>query len=97
MPKGYVIAQVDIHDPEEYARYTTQTGGVIAEHGGRFIVRAGRREALEGAARERVVVIEFPDYDTARRFYESETYRAILPHALAASARDFMIVEGVED
>ena len=97
MAKGYLIARVEVTDPEEYAKYTAKTPEVIAAHGGRFLVRAGRYEALEGGAASRNVVIEFPDYATARAFYDAAAYRAILPHALAGSTRDMLVIEGVED
>ncbi len=97
MPKGYIIARVEVTDAEEYARYTARTPEVVAAHGGRFLVRAGRFEALEGSARSRNVVIAFPDYATARAFYDAADYRAILPHALAGAARDLIVVEGAEE
>ena len=96
MPKGYIIARVDVTDPETYARYTAETPRVVAEHGGRFLVRAGRCEALEGPARSRNVILEFPSFAAARAFYDSAAYRAILPHALAGSEREMLLVEGVD-
>lgn len=96
MPKGYIIGRVEVTDPDTYALYTAATPAAIAAFGGRFIVRGGRSAQLEGAGRSRNVVIEFPDYDTAHRFYQSDGYRAILPHALAGSSRDLVVVEGVE-
>ncbi|CAN5767597.1 DUF1330 domain-containing protein [soil metagenome] len=97
MPKGYIIARIDVTDAAEYARYTAETPRLAAAFGGRFIVRAGRFEALEGAARARNVVIEFPDYASARAFYDSPGYRAVLPHALAGSTRELVVVEGAEE
>jgi uncharacterized protein (DUF1330 family) len=94
--KGYIIARIDVTDPEVYARYTAETPRVAADFGGRFLVRAGRYEQVEGEGRSRNVVIEFPDFEAARRFYRSEAYRAILPHALAGSSRELVIVEGFE-
>ncbi|MEM9050336.1 MAG: DUF1330 domain-containing protein [Pseudomonadota bacterium] len=94
MAKGYVIARIDVTDEAEYAKYTAETPRLVAEAGGRFLARGGRHEALEGAARTRNVIIEFPDYETARAFYDSPGYRAILPHALAGSAREMVVVEG---
>ena len=70
MPKGYVIARIDVTDPERYARYTAVTPALAARHGGRFIVRGGRFEAKEGTARARNAVIEFPDYASALAFYD---------------------------
>jgi uncharacterized protein (DUF1330 family) len=96
MPKGYVIARIDVTDPERYALYTAETPRLAARHGGRFIVRGGRHEAREGPARARNVVIEFPDFDAARAFYDDPDYQAILPHALAGSERELVLVEGAD-
>jgi uncharacterized protein (DUF1330 family) len=95
LPKAYIIARVDVSDPEEYGKYTARTPDLVAAAGGRFLTRGGRHEALEGGARSRNVIIEFPDYETARAFYDSPGYREILPHALAGSTREMVVVEGV--
>ena len=97
MAKGYIIARIDVTDAETYARYTARTPAAAASFGGRFLVRAGRCVQVEGEGRARNIVIEFPDFDTARAFYASDTYQEILPTALRASVRDLMIVEGVEE
>jgi uncharacterized protein (DUF1330 family) len=97
MPKAYLIARVDVTDPGGYATYTAATPGLAARFGGRFIVRGGRFEAKEGAARSRNVIIEFPDYASALAFYDDPDYRAMLPHALAGSEREIVIAEGVEE
>ena len=96
MPKGYLIARIDVTDPERYGRYAAVTPGVAAKYGGRFIVRAGRYEAKEGAARARNAVIEFPDYESALAFYDDPEYRAALPHAVEGSEREVVIVEGAD-
>ncbi|MGF1657827.1 MAG: DUF1330 domain-containing protein [Rubrimonas sp.] len=96
MAKGYVIARIDVDDPEAYALYTARTPEAIAAFGGRFLVRGGAQRAAEGAARGRQVVIEFPDYAAACAFYDSDAYRAILPFAWAASTRDLVLVEGFD-
>lgn len=95
MPKGYIIATIDVTDEAEYGRYTARTPDLVAAAGGRFLTRGGRHEALEGTARSRNVIIEFPDFESARAFYASEGYRAVLPHALAGSTREMVVVEGV--
>jgi uncharacterized protein (DUF1330 family) len=98
MPKAYIVARIDVTDPAEYARYTAETPRLVAARGGRFLARGGRHEALEGEARARNVIIEFPDYATARAFYHDDAgYRAILPHAFAGSVREMVLVEGAEE
>ena len=95
--KGYILAQVDVHDPEAYEGYRSRTAAVIEQYGGRFIVRGGRVEALEGEVRRnRLVILEFPSLDMARTFYESPEYQAILPLRTRASEADFLLVEGYD-
>ncbi len=93
---AYIIVQLTIHDPETYDRYRAETPALIERFGGRFVVRGGDPEVLEGEARPgRVVVLEFPDRERARRFYDSPEYRAILPLRLRAAKGAALIVDGV--
>jgi uncharacterized protein (DUF1330 family) len=96
MPKAYLIARIDVTDPQEYGMYVAATPAIAARHGGFFIARGGRYEAKEGPARARNAIIEFPDYDSALAFYDDPDYRAVLPHALKGSEREIVIVEGVD-
>jgi uncharacterized protein (DUF1330 family) len=92
---AYVIAEIEVTDPEAYATYRARTPQVIAAHGGRFVVRGGAVEPREGDPPDRVVVIEFPDMAAARRFYDSPDYQAIQPLCPAASRGRLYLVEGV--
>ncbi len=93
---AYIIGEIEITDPETYKRYTAQTPGVIGKFGGRYIVRGGNGEAVEGAAPKRVVVIEFPDKATAKRFYNSPEYQEILKIRHSASSGRLFLVDGVD-
>jgi len=97
MAKAYFIGQFEIHDPAGYDVYRSQTAATIAPHGGRFIVRGGRLHNFEGEPPlPRVVVIEFPSFDQAKAWYESEAYRQLIPiRQKAAKGRSFL-VEGAE-
>ena len=65
------------------------------KYGARFLVRAGRSELMEGTARSRNVVVEFPDFDTAVACYNSHEYREALQHRLGGVAEaDLVVVEG---
>jgi uncharacterized protein (DUF1330 family) len=93
---AYVIAVVtgawDQDKLEEYRRRNTD---VVAAHGGRFIVRGGELEALEGAwSPLRIVVIEFPHRDAARAWYESDDYAPLRELRRQASDTDIVLVEG---
>jgi len=94
MARGYWIAQVDVTDPERYREYTSAIGAVLAGFGGRFLVRGGQGEAVEGAARRRQVVIEFDSYERAVACYRSSEYQAIIPLRRGAADIDLVVVEG---
>jgi uncharacterized protein (DUF1330 family) len=93
--KGYVIANVHVTDPGGYEGYRSQTAAIIAQYGGRFLVRGGAVEVREGdAGIGRVVVLEFPSVEAARIFYDSPEYRAIVPARQANAESSLFIVEG---
>ncbi len=94
MPKGYVIARVDVTDPTAYARYASAATKAIADHGGRALARGGKYEALEGTARARNVVLEFDSYDAARRYFYSEQYQAARALREGAAEIELVLVEG---
>jgi len=93
---AYIIAEVEVTDPEKYKGYMALSPGAIAAGGGKFIVRGGESVLLEGApAPKRIVVIEFPDLEAAKRFYVSPEY-AIAREARAGAAHFRMIaIQGV--
>ena len=95
MPKGYIISRVDVVDPEAYALYVAAATKVIADYGGLPLARGGRSEALEGPARTRNAVLEFADYDTARRYYHSQQYQIAKAMRAGAAQIEMVLVEGV--
>ena len=96
MSKGYVIAQVDVHDQERYDTYRAGTPDSIARFGGVFRVRGGVGESLEGdSPRARTVVIEFPSLEQAKAWYASDEYTALRAIRQSAAVANVMIVEGV--
>ncbi|MGE0258920.1 MAG: DUF1330 domain-containing protein [Alphaproteobacteria bacterium] len=92
---AYFIAEVEVTNPGGYEPYRALAGASIAQYGGRFVVRGGKTELIEGSpAPQRVVVIEFADAVAARRWYNSPEYQAALPIRLANSRGRAFIVEG---
>jgi uncharacterized protein (DUF1330 family) len=71
MPKGYWIPHIDVRDPEGYKRYMAATPPAHDKYHGVALVRGGRMEVVEGNARARVVLREFPDYAAALACYRS--------------------------
>jgi uncharacterized protein (DUF1330 family) len=72
---AYVIANIDVHDPDGYEAYKALSGPAADRYGGRFVARGGASEILEGDWEpKRVVVLEFPDADAARTWWSSPEY-----------------------
>ena len=93
--KGYVIANVHVSDPAGYEAYRSQTAAIIAQYGGRFLVRGGAVEVREGEPDiGRLAVLEFESVEAARIFYDSPGYQAIVPARQANSDSSLFIVEG---
>jgi uncharacterized protein (DUF1330 family) len=93
---AYVIAAVtDAWDQEKLAEYRERNTGAVAQHGGRFVARGGAHVTLEGDwDPKRIVIIEFPDVDAARGWYESEAYAPLRELRRSASVTDIVVVEG---
>lgn len=94
MSKGYWVVQVEVSDADAYQAYREKVGAALAEFGGRFLIRAGTQTVLEGAAKPRTVVIEFPSLQAATDCYHGEKYQSLLQKRLAAARADLVIVEG---
>jgi uncharacterized protein (DUF1330 family) len=96
MAKGYWIAHVDVANDEGYKPYAAANPAIFKKFGGRFVVRGGRFEAVEGKSRSRNVVIEFPNYQAAVDCYNSPEYQENMKHRLAHSTGDILIIEGYD-
>ena len=94
---AYVIGEIHVRDADAYARYAAGSGATVAAHGGRYLVRGGAPESLEGDwDAGRVVVLEFPDRAAARRWIESDAYAPLRAQRQAASTARFVVVDGYD-
>lgn len=92
---AYIIASIEVTDPALYEEYRKQVGAIVLAHGGRFLVRGGRHEVLEGDWNPvRLVVLEFPDMARARAFYDSGDYTRARAVRQLASRGSLVMVEG---
>lgn len=93
----YLLVDVNVLDDERYADYRA-TPSTAGEHGGRFIVRGGATEVWEAGdwAPSRVAVMEFPDADAARAWYDSDAYRQKRAIRHEAARTTILLVEGLE-
>ena len=93
---AYFIVDIDIHDAAGLEEYRKQVPATITKYGGRFIVRGGKVEQLEGEWQpKRLVLLEFPSVEQVRRWYDSEEYRPLKAMRLKASNSNLILVEGV--
>ena len=92
---AYVIAEIDVTNPAAYEDYRKQTPAAIAKYGGKFLVRGGRVESLEGGwAPKRLIVVEFPSMEQALKFYRSPEYTPLIALRQKTSKGRLIIVEG---
>jgi uncharacterized protein (DUF1330 family) len=93
---AYVIVDVTVTDLKEMEEYRKQVPATLAKYGGRFIVRGGAHQTVEGDWKpNRLVVLEFPSMEQARRWYDSEEYREPKAIRLRAGHANLVFVEGV--
>ena len=93
---GYVVAQVlGVKDQAGFDEYRSKVAATIEQYGGKFLVRGGEVQVLEGDWRGRPVVIEFESAARAREWYDSAEYRPLLELRKASAETQLIIVEGV--
>ena len=92
--KGYWVVQVDILDPDGFGPYQAKLMETLRLFGGRFLIRGGRAETVEGQSRARCAIIEFPDYDAAMLCYRSPEYTEARELRRGKSVGDVVVTEG---
>jgi uncharacterized protein (DUF1330 family) len=94
---AYIIADLDVKDPEQFREYAELVPKTIEKYGGRYLVRAGKFEVREGGWNPTLlVVLEFPSWDAADTWYNSEEYRPLKEMRMRAARTDGVLVEGVD-
>ena len=93
---AYIIANVDVHDQKAIEEYRQGVPASLARYGGRFLVRGGAHSSLEGEWKPvRLVILEFPSAEQARRWYDSPEYRDLKTIRVKSAKTDLVLVEGV--
>ena len=93
---AYVLVDVDITDTDRYDQYRPLAAASVEQHGGRYLVRGGASEVLEGDREpHRLVVLEFADADAARAWYNSQEYGDAKATRAGAATGSFILVDGV--
>ena len=75
MTKAYIVGQINITNMEEYKKYAEKVFDIVTSFGGKYLVRGGNVDILEGQHGNRNVIIEFHDKSKALSFYNSEEYQ----------------------
>ena len=93
---GYVIAQINMLTKEGYKEYVERVPQTIKNFGGKYLARAGEFKSMEGKWNfSRNVIIEFPSYEKAMEWYNSEEYNKIKNLRLNNSEGNLIIIKGV--
>lgn len=97
--KGYVVAEVKVHDADAIARYRQLSTAAVEQYGGRFLVRGGASEILEGkwSPPERMIVVEFESVAQAKRFYDSPEYQAARKVREHIAEMNMLVISGVDN
>lgn len=94
MSRGYWIVRVSVRNAERYPEYLAAAKPAFEKYSAKFIVRGGPYDTMEGASRERNVVVEFKDVATAKACYNSPEYQAAKAIRNQVADADFIIIEG---
>lgn len=94
---AYIIVQVDVTDPDAFETYRAQVPATLEPYGGEFIVRGGDMEILAGEwAVPRVVVLKFPDMDSAKAWHASPEYEGPMALRKASANVNMIVVDGLD-
>jgi uncharacterized protein (DUF1330 family) len=94
--KAYVIVDVDIKDPVRYEDYKKLTPASLVPYDGKFVVRGGKVETIEGSWKPgRLVILEFPSLEKAKAWWSSEGYAPAKAIRQSASVTQMIVVQGV--
>ena len=93
---AYLVTTITVTNPERFQEYRKLAGPAVAQHGGKFLVRGGERTLLEGKFEaNRLVVVEFPSSEDAKKFYDSPEYQAARQKRIGACDFNMVLAEGV--
>lgn len=93
---AFILVDINVHDPVQYEEYKKLAAPTVTLYGGKYIVRGGKVETLEGKwAPTRLVILEFPTVDQAKAWLNSPEYSPIRKIRHATSTSEMIVVEGV--
>ncbi|HVF39870.1 MAG TPA: DUF1330 domain-containing protein [Gemmatimonadaceae bacterium] len=95
---AYIVTQLTVLDPEPYERYRKLAPPTIAQYGGKYLIRGGHTETLEGTwLPKRFVILEFPDLEAARAWWSSPEYAALKSVRHECAETEMLLAEGLAE
>ena len=93
---GYVIANIDVKNPEAYKEYIDKVKPIVEKFGGEYLVRNGEYKVIDGEWKyPRTVIIKFPTYEKALEWYNSDLYKPVKELRQKNSEGNLIIIKGV--
>jgi uncharacterized protein (DUF1330 family) len=94
---AYLVVDTDLTNPELYEDYKIKARPIAEKFGGEYLARGGNMQLKETQlwSPKRMVLVRFPSFEQAQKFYESTEYQAVLPISVASAKRTVVILEGI--
>jgi uncharacterized protein (DUF1330 family) len=94
---AYIVAEIEVTDAVAYEEYRRQAPPSIAQYGGKYIVRGGHTETLEGEwLPKRIVILEFPSFEQAKKWWASPEYAAAKQLRHRSARTKMIVVDGIQ-
>ena len=92
---AYSVAILSVSNQEKYQEYAKLAGPAVAKYGGKFLFRGAKPAVMEGRFDyERMVVVEFPDAEAAKKYYHSPEYQEAKSKRMGAADFNLFVLEG---
>lgn len=92
---AYLIVDISVHDADQYMKYVAVAPGYVEKYGGKYLVRGGQVEIVEGSWNpERLVILQFPSMEHARSFLKDPEYQAVAETRRASTTSHLLVAEG---
>ena len=93
---AYLVVDVEVTNPTQFEEYKKMAPAAVAKYGGRYIIRGGACEVIEGNWKpQRLTVVEFDSVETAKAFHDSPEYQKAIKARLGAAKMQMLLVQGV--
>ena len=93
---AYLVVEIEVTNPAQFEEYKKLAPAAIAKYGGRYLVRGGAYEAIEGDWKpQRLTVVEFESMEKAKAFYHSPEYQVAIKARLGAANFKLLLVQGI--